>query len=58
MYPSLSKRSNRVFVCYNRSPQRYGTLWADRFKSVLVEGKGNPLQTMVAYIDLNPVRVA
>ncbi|MGB3509287.1 MAG: hypothetical protein WBA93_08600, partial [Microcoleaceae cyanobacterium] len=36
--------------------QRYGTLWADRFKSVLVEGAGNPLQTMAAYIDLNPVR--
>jgi len=28
----------------------------DRFKSVLVEGKGDPLRTMAAYIDLNPVR--
>ena len=28
---------------------------AKRFKSVLVEGRGNPLQTMAAYIDLNPV---
>jgi len=28
----------------------------DRFKSVLVQGAGNPLQTMAAYIDLNPVR--
>ena len=26
------------------------------FKSVLVEGRGNPLQTMAAYIDLNGVR--
>jgi hypothetical protein len=43
-------------VWYNRSHGRYGTLWAERFKSVLVEGKGNPLQTMAAYIDLNPVR--
>jgi hypothetical protein len=34
----------------------YGTLWAERFKSVLVEGQGNSLQTMAAYIDLNPVR--
>jgi hypothetical protein len=33
-----------------------GTLWMDRFKSVLVQGEGNPLQTMAAYIDLNPVR--
>jgi REP element-mobilizing transposase RayT len=46
----------RFSVWFNKSHQRYGTLWADRFKSVLVEGKGNPLQTMAAYIDLNPVR--
>ncbi len=46
----------RFSVWYNRSHQRYGTLWAERFKSVLVEGRGNPLQTMAAYIDLNPVR--
>jgi len=46
----------RFSVWYNRSHQRYGTLWAERFKSVLVEGKGNPLQTMAAYMDLNPVR--
>ena len=46
----------RFSVWFNRTHQRYGTLWADRFKSVLVEGSGNPLQTMAAYIDLNPVR--
>jgi len=46
----------RFSVWYNRNHRRYGTLWADRFKSVLVEGQGNPLQTMAAYIDLNPVR--
>jgi hypothetical protein len=46
----------RFSVWYNRNHDRYGTLWSDRFKSVLVEGKGNPLQTMAAYIDLNPVR--
>jgi REP element-mobilizing transposase RayT len=46
----------RFSVWYNRSHSRYGTLWAERFKSILVEGKGNPLQTMAAYIDLNPVR--
>ncbi|MDQ8209218.1 transposase [Coraliomargarita sp. SDUM461003] len=46
----------RFSVWYNRNHNRYGTLWADRFKSVLVEGRGNPLQTMAAYIDLNPVR--
>jgi hypothetical protein len=46
----------RFSVWYNRNHNRYGTLWMDRFKSVLVEGEGNPLQTMAAYIDLNPVR--
>jgi REP element-mobilizing transposase RayT len=46
----------RFSVWYNRSHERFGTLWAERFKSVLVEGKGNALQTMAAYIDLNPVR--
>ncbi|WP_395744018.1 transposase [Prosthecobacter sp.] len=41
---------------YNKRHERKGTLWMDRFKSVLVEGKGEPLRTMAAYIDLNPVR--
>jgi putative transposase len=46
----------RFSVWYNRSHQRFGTLWAERFKSLLVEGAGSPLQTVAAYIDLNPVR--
>ena len=46
----------RFCVWYNCSHQRRGTLWTERFKRVLVEGQGNPLQTMAAYIDLNPVR--
>ncbi|WP_307832963.1 transposase [Roseibacillus ishigakijimensis] len=41
---------------FNRVHQRRGTLWEDRFKSVLVEGKGPALKAMAAYIDLNPVR--
>lgn len=47
----------RFSIWYNRNHDgRLGTLWMDRFKSVLVQGGGNPLQTMAAYIDLNPVR--
>mgnify|MGYP006291700467 CR=1 FL=1 len=47
----------RFSIWYNRNHgDRRGTLWMERFKSVLVEGRGNPLQTMAAYIDLNPVR--
>ncbi len=31
-------------------------LWAERFRSVLIEGRPLVLQTVAAYIDLNPVR--
>ena len=41
---------------YNREHGRKGTLWEERFHSVLVEGAGEPLVMMAAYIDLNPVR--
>ena len=41
---------------YNREHQRRGTLWEQRFKSVLVEGTTEALARMAAYIDLNPVR--
>ena len=40
---------------YNAHRGRRGTLWMERFKSVLVED-GEALRTMAAYIDLNPVR--
>jgi putative transposase len=40
---------------YNRRHGRYGVLWADRFKSVLLEG-GEALAAVAAYIELNPVR--
>jgi len=46
----------RFTIWFNRTHDRFGTLWSERFKSVLVEGRGNPLQTMAAYIDLNAVR--
>ena len=32
----------RFGIWFNKTHGRYGTLWADRFKSVLVEGHGNP----------------
>jgi REP element-mobilizing transposase RayT len=40
---------------HNRRQGRKGTLWEERFKSVLVES-GQALVTMATYIDLNPVR--
>jgi putative transposase len=41
---------------FNKTHKRKGTLWEDRFRSVLVEGGGDALAMMAAYIDLNPVR--
>ena len=50
---SLKQRFSQWF---NGRNERVGTLWEGRFKSVLVEGTGQTLSTMSAYIDLNPVR--
>ena len=46
----------RVSMSYNRRHGRKGTLWEERFKSVLVEGKPGALSATAAYIDLNAVR--
>ncbi len=44
------------FTCwFNREHHRTGTLWEQRFKSVIVES-GVAVRTIAAYIDLNPVR--
>ena len=48
----LKERFSRWF---NKHHGRRGTLWMDRYKSVLVQD-GDALRTMAAYIDLNPVR--
>jgi REP element-mobilizing transposase RayT len=45
----------RFSIWFNRSHDRFGTLWAERFKNVLVES-GRALETMAAYINLNCVR--
>jgi REP element-mobilizing transposase RayT len=48
----LKERYSRWF---NKHHGRRGTLWMDRYKSVVVED-GEALRTMATYIDLNPVR--
>src|SRR5271165_5119183 len=52
---STSEFKGRFAQWYNRRHGRYGVLWADRFKSVLLEG-GEALAAVAAYIELNPVR--
>lgn len=49
---TLLQRFTRWF---NRKHNRSGTLWEERYKSVIVES-GIAARTMAAYIDLNPVR--
>jgi len=41
---------------YDRRKGRKGTLWEERYKSLLVEGDEKALMTVAAYIDLNPYR--
>jgi hypothetical protein len=54
--PFMKLFKQRFSIWFNRTHGRKGFLWSERFKSVLVEGRGNALSTMAAYIDLNPVR--
>jgi hypothetical protein len=49
---TLLQRFTRWF---NREHNRRGTLWEERYKSVIVES-GVAARTISAYIDLNPVR--
>jgi REP element-mobilizing transposase RayT len=46
----------RYSMSYNGRHGRSGTLWEDRFKSVLVENSESARAAVAAYIDLNPVR--
>jgi putative transposase len=48
----------RFSIWFNRTHERFGTLWAERFKSVLVDADGPALRTVASYIDLNCVRAA
>lgn len=42
---------------FNREHARYGTLYANRFNSILLEGgNGQALVTVAACIALNPIR--
>ena len=41
---------------HNRKHGRRGTIWEERFGSVVVEEEERALRTMASYIDLNPVR--
>jgi REP element-mobilizing transposase RayT len=46
----------RFSIWFNKAHRRFGTLWAERFKSVLVSTEPVVRRTIAAYIDLNCVR--
>ena len=52
----LKELKQRYTRWHNRRHRRVGTLWEQRFRSVLVEGGETALLTIATYIDLNPVR--
>ena len=52
----MKELKQRFSLWYNRHHVRFGTLWAERFKSVVVEDQPTSLEAVAAYIDLNPVR--
>jgi putative transposase len=54
MFVRLLKQ--RFSKWYNLTHDRFGTLWADRFRSLLVEETAEAIQAVSAYIDLNAVR--
>jgi REP element-mobilizing transposase RayT len=53
----IKELKGRFAQWFNQRHDRYGVLWAERFKSVLLEG-GQTLADVAAYIELNPVRAA
>ncbi len=52
----MKSLKQRFSTFYNRNNIRCGTLWEERFRSVIVEGEETTLLTMSLYIDLNPIR--
>jgi putative transposase len=52
----MKELKQRFSRWYNEEHDRFGTLWAERFRSSLVEDNSDALRTVAAYIDLNSVR--
>jgi REP element-mobilizing transposase RayT len=52
----MKEVKQRFSKWYNKQTNRFGTMWAERFKSVLVEDTVDTVSTVAMYVDLNPVR--
>ena len=54
----MQELKGRYTRWYNATHDRKGTLWSERFRSIVVENAPEVVATVAAYIDLNPVRAA
>jgi hypothetical protein len=54
--PFVQLLKQRFSIWFNRNHGRFGTLWAERFKSDLIEPARHALKVTAAYIDLNCIR--
>jgi len=52
----MRELKQRFSIWYNHQNGNRGTLWMDRFKSLVVEPSLHAMATVAAYIDLNAVR--
>jgi REP element-mobilizing transposase RayT len=52
----MRELKQRFTIWYNHKHENQGTIWAARYKSLIVENAPESLTRVAAYIDLNPVR--
>jgi putative transposase len=52
----MRELKQRFSIWYNHAHNNQGTIWAARYKSLIVEDEAETLTRVAAYIDLNPVR--
>jgi len=52
----MRELKQRFTLWYNHKHDNQGTIWASRYKSLIVENAPESLTRVAAYIDLNPVR--
>ncbi|MGZ0657437.1 transposase [Coraliomargarita sp. W4R53] len=52
----MRELKQRFTLWYNHKHDNQGTIWASRYKSLIVENTPESLTKVTAYIDLNPVR--
>lgn len=52
----MRELKQRFTIWYNHKHENKGTIWAARYKSLIVEDSQESLTRVAAYIDLNPIR--